>query len=85
MKPLSEREMGYVKEGYVPVRLAADKTQRHPTTIQRLMRDGVLKFKQDGQQRFVSVNSLIDYLGPEAAKRYGLTRFKEPASGAART
>lgn len=69
---LTKLEEFWLSKGYVSVRMAVDKTDRSPHTIYRAIESAELEVKTDGKQRFVSIKSLIAWIGPEAAKARGL-------------
>lgn len=75
MKPKQEeREALWLTKGYVSVRVAAEKTRRGIDTVYRSIKSGDLEVKMDGTQRFVSIRSLIKWLGTDTAKLYGLVK-----------
>lgn len=71
-RDLTEKEQFWFDQGYVPISIAAEKAKVSRDTIDRAVRSKEIEFKQDGKQRFVSLKSLIKWLGPDVAKAYGL-------------
>jgi hypothetical protein len=76
---LTPLEKHWLALGYVSVRVAAARIKRGTDAIYRAIRAKDLELKMDGSRRFVSMSSLIKWIGPEAAKTYGLIAPKKGA------
>jgi len=62
------------KRGYIPAMDAARRIGRHVTTIYELLKNDKLGGLKVGGSWYVQFGSLIDYLGPDAARALGLTK-----------
>ena len=63
-------------KGYVPASGIAEKLGKHVTTIYRWIDAGVIDGIRVGKLRYVSLQSLFDYLGEEAVETFELKEGK---------
>lgn len=73
-KSWSKLDEAMLAKGWVRVSLAAEKTDLHITTIYRAIENGDLQMKEVGRPRmkYVSIKSVIKFIGEEAAQALGL-------------
>ncbi len=75
MKPKQlERENIWAAKGYVSVKTAAEKTHRGLDTVYRAIKAKDLEVIKDMGMQFVSIKSLIRWIGPDTARAYGLVK-----------
>jgi hypothetical protein len=61
------------RQGLIPAVVVAKLLKKHYVTIHRWITDGKVEHvKVGGWRVYITVASLVTYLGPEAAKAYGL-------------
>lgn len=62
-----------LSRGWITFRNAADKMLVSVSSIYRLVDDGKLEWQKAAGKKYVSIQSCLDYLGPDAAKALGLS------------
>lgn len=73
----TKQEVAMLAKGYASVRIVADKIQVHFSTVYRLIQAEKLRGIQVGSKHYVEIKSLLEHVGPEAAKLLGLVPAKK--------
>lgn len=69
---LTKQEEAMLAKGFASVRIVAEKMQVHFSTVYRLIEQNKVRGIKAGVKQYVEIKSVVEYLGPEAAKLLGM-------------
>ena len=73
MSEMSTQEKRLFEQGYVTVAYTAELLSVHIATVHRYIQSEKVKATQIGNKYYIKLDSIVEYLGPEASKLLGLT------------
>lgn len=65
---LSQIEIDMLEKGYASSRMVASKIKRDLSTVHRLVREGHFDFAKVGDQRFIDIESVRLWAGPDGVR-----------------